>query len=419
MRALPAWARRVWRLAGRLAGEAGARLFLVGGGVRDALLGRDVKDLDLAIEGPAARLARELARALRARAIRHDRFGTATLSLAGGRRVDVARTRRESYPHPAALPRVEPAGILADLARRDFTIHALAVQYRPRRPPLWLDPHGGLDDLRRRRLRALHPQSFFDDPTRALRALRYSLRLGFGIERRTAAWMKVALHGGAFEALSGDRLRRELVLLFEECGVSRGLAALGRQGLLQLFDTSLEARIAEIVRAAAAAERAAAVAGLYGGSEAWKLALACLGSFSSAARRRQWVARLHPDASAAALWLRGPTRARRLAARLDRARARLPSRVVALCRTYTPGEQVLAFALAPPGPARRSLRCYWTHWMRIRPDVRGEDLLRAGVPQGRAIAVGLAAALRAKLDGRARTKRAQLAAALAAARRRP
>src|SRR5512143_772250 len=153
--------------------------YLVGGAVRDLLLGIEGADLDIAIDGDAEALAQMPGFELE----REGLFLTGRLQL-GEVKVDFARTRAERYAHPGALPEVRPAPIGEDLARRDFTINAMAF-------PLTgdgelIDPHGGLADLRAGVLRVLHGRSFIDDPTRALRAARYAARFGFELEGGTA-----------------------------------------------------------------------------------------------------------------------------------------------------------------------------------------------------------------------------------------
>src|SRR5947208_15725938 len=134
--------------------------FLVGGAVRDLLLGRGTVDLDVAIEGDARAVARELAGRLGGEAKEHERFGTATVR-AGDLVVDLATTRRETYAEPGALPEVEPSSIEEDLARRDFTVNAMAMRLPDGEI---LDPHKGRADLEGRVIRVLHDRSFVDDP---------------------------------------------------------------------------------------------------------------------------------------------------------------------------------------------------------------------------------------------------------------
>jgi len=170
----------------------------------------------VAVEGTAGEVA-ELAARLASRPawrlqVSHARFGTATLAGPCGLRVDLAATRREKYPRPAALPVVVTgAPIAEDLGRRDFTIHAIArrIAADGSLGPL-LDPFGGKDDVLRRLVRLLHARSLVDDPTRVLRAVRYAVRLGFGVDRSVRPALALARSEGAFLSLSGDRFRRAL-----------------------------------------------------------------------------------------------------------------------------------------------------------------------------------------------------------------
>jgi tRNA nucleotidyltransferase/poly(A) polymerase len=207
-------------------GEAADRremgLWLVGGALRDLLLGRPTKDVDLAVEagaGSALELAARLA-ALPGWSLeaRHERFGTATLAAPGGVRVDLAATRREEYPAPACLPVVTgTATIDDDLGRRDFTIHAMARRVGKRGlVGATLDPFGGRRDLAARTLRLLHSKSLVDDPTRAYRAVKYAVRLGFAWDAEFGKALKAARAADAFGRLSGDRMRRGIEEIFLE-----------------------------------------------------------------------------------------------------------------------------------------------------------------------------------------------------------
>jgi len=223
-------------------GEAADRremaIWLVGGALRDLLLGRETKDVDLAVEaGPAVAL--ELARRLSALPgwsleARHERFGTATLAAPGGIRVDLAATRREEYPAPGALPVITgTATIEDDLGRRDFTIHAMARRIgRHGLVGTTLDPFGGKADLAAKTLRLLHPKSLADDPTRAYRAVKYAVRLGFAWEKEFEKALKAARSAGAFQALSGDRMRRGIEEVLSE---GKWEEATGLASGLQLF----------------------------------------------------------------------------------------------------------------------------------------------------------------------------------------
>lgn len=189
-------------------------VYLVGGPVRDVLLGAPTHDLDFVLEGDALQLAFVLARELGWQLVVHDRFGTATVSH-GDCHVDLVTARREIYTAPGALPEVKPGTIHDDLARRDFSINSLALSMsQPDPEPI--DEHHGIAELGQRWIRILHPMSFADDPTRMLRAVRYEQRFGFELEEESEHHLRHALARGYMNAVSGDRLRRELERMLEE-----------------------------------------------------------------------------------------------------------------------------------------------------------------------------------------------------------
>jgi tRNA nucleotidyltransferase (CCA-adding enzyme) len=344
--------------------EAAAEpVFLVGGAVRDLLLGRGRADIDIVVEGDASALAARLG----ADVVSHERFATAKVSL-DGHELDIATARTESYPHPGSLPVVEPAaGVEADLARRDFTINAMAV-------PLGagsglIDPHGGQADLAAGLLRVLHPGSFIDDPTRALRAARYAARFGFNLEPGTEA----LLRGADLGTVSADRRDAELLRLAGECEAVRAFSLLAEWGLVELRE----------------------------GGERLVAAVAALlesGSWSELAPRDRALL-------AAAMGSPGGE------AELARARPQRPSEAVALASGRDPVELVLARAIGAEWLDR-----YLDEWRDISLEIDGEALIAAGIPQGPAIGRGLEEALRRKLDGELSGRDQELALALEVAR---
>ena len=210
---LPAAVVSFIRKTGELAQQEQQRLYLVGGVVRDILLRRISLDFDLVVEGDAIALARKLARTNRAVITTHPRFGTAKLQW-HNRDIDVAMARAESYSAPGALPKVKPGTIIDDLARRDFTINAMAVELNPRHFGELLDPHGGKADLKAEFIRVLHKMSFTDDATRIWRALRYEQRLDFKIEPDTLKALERDVD--MLATISGTRIRHELERILED-----------------------------------------------------------------------------------------------------------------------------------------------------------------------------------------------------------
>ncbi len=210
---LPEGIRGQLRRAGRLADESSLALYLVGGTVRDLLLGRSRMDIDLSVEGDGMGFAARLARAFEARSAPNPRFLTATVEMPGGHSLDVATARSETYERPGALPRVASASMDVDLARRDFTINAMAVSLNGRSFGELVDPFAGRADLRKKRVRILHDRSFIDDPTRLFRAVRFEQRLRFRLERGTERRFRDAVAEGMIGHLSGPRLLEQLKLV--------------------------------------------------------------------------------------------------------------------------------------------------------------------------------------------------------------
>lgn len=235
MRRLPRKVVVLLQQLGGMADAAGIRLYLVGGVVRDLLLKRENWDLDLTVEGDGIAFARLVADRYGAGLALFERFATARLTCSNGLKVDIASTRSESYVKPAALPNVQPATLAEDLYRRDFTINAMAVQLNVGQFGLLHDPFGGERDLRGRRLRVLHEESFRDDPTRIFRAVRFQQRFGFRLEPKTRRLLFEAAALNVIRHLSGPRLCNEVLLLFGERHPQRAIDLLARLKLLRFL----------------------------------------------------------------------------------------------------------------------------------------------------------------------------------------
>jgi tRNA nucleotidyltransferase (CCA-adding enzyme) len=343
---------RAARLLDALAGVAGA--YLVGGAVRDVLLGGEALDLDVVVENDASAAARTAAERLGGTVREHERFGTATVDAAE-LAFDVARARRERYPAPGALPEVEPAPLDEDLRRRDFSVNALAVALGPPTPGTLHAARHGLEDLGARQLRVFHDGSFRDDPTRLLRLVRYAARLRFAIEPGTEELARAAVSAGAPATVSGGRIGDELRLLLREPEPNTALRLAGDLGL----DRGLHPMFAPDPEAA---ERARSLLPSGGRGDLVILAAGCRGFAREA-----------------------------LAAWLDELEFPAADR------------DVVVAAAVEAVPLGRRLGAAG------RPSE-----IAAGVPEGPEVGRALAAALAGKLDGEAAGRDAELAAALAA-----
>ena len=383
----------------REAEARGEPLYLVGGSVRDLLLGRPQLDLDLALEGDALALAQRLAAALGARATLHRRFGTSTVRGAGFS-LDLARTRSETYLRPGALPSVRPASVVQDLARRDFTVNAMALALSRSQAGQLLDPHGGCGDLERRSLRVLHDRSFQDDATRILRCLRYEARLGFRPERRTMALLRRGL--SYLDTISGTRLRRELLAL---CGLDGAARALGRARALGVL-TAIHPALSWDGRRSRALRR------LRGWRLASEEACLCLLAAAHSNDRQGLVDRLALRGAAgravldfgrlaqgAALSQRDPT----------------PSRVAAALTGYSV-PALAAFAALAAQPVSGRILWYLRRGRLVRTALDGRDLMALGVPAGPGLGALLTRLLEARLDGLVASRREEVALVRAALR---
>jgi len=204
------------RRLGRAAEGAGTNAYVVGGVVRDALLGIPNQDLDVVVEGDGEAFAQSVADDLGGSLKAHTRFGTAIVVLPGGRKIDVASARSEAYERPGALPDVKEGSLEEDLRRRDFTINAMAVRMGRDDFGDLVDLYGGQTDLDGEVLRALTERSFVDDPTRVLRGIRFSARFGFAFEETTERLLRDAVADDALSTVSGERIMNEIALILGE-----------------------------------------------------------------------------------------------------------------------------------------------------------------------------------------------------------
>jgi tRNA nucleotidyltransferase/poly(A) polymerase len=244
---LPNPQKRALDLVKEVAAEKALRPFLVGGPVRDLMLGRhDVIDIDLTLEEGGSTLARALAKRAAGRLRSFPQFLTYKVTTEGQPEIDIATARKERYRSPGALPTVTAGRLKDDLLRRDFSINAMAVDLMTGELH---DPAGGVRDLAALSIRVLHDQSFHDDPTRIFRAVRLATRLGFSLEAHTARLLESAVASGALATIARERIWRELFLAFDEENAPHAVAALSAAGVLEtLFgkrppDPGLEARL--------------------------------------------------------------------------------------------------------------------------------------------------------------------------------
>ncbi|MBI2935190.1 MAG: hypothetical protein HYY31_00020, partial [Chloroflexi bacterium] len=355
--------------AGEVTAHSGMSLFLVGGPVRDLLLGRAVIDLDLVVEGDALLVASLLAKELGGEVSARSQFNTAKIKSPLVT-LDLATARLETYERPGALPKVRAGSIRDDLARRDFTINTMAVRLGPERFGGLEDPFQGLLDLQDKRLRVLHPNSFVDDATRILRALRYEQRLGFRMDLTTEGLAQ--RHAHYLENISGDRVRRELERIFQEPLPEAALVRAEELGVLTAilpglsWDATLQWAIARLRNMQGEPEPLLFVALL-----AWPLTVE---------QANHLVQRLNLSSR----WARAVRDTLSLRERLQELEEAVlqPSAVYRLLKGFEP-EAIQSCMLATELPrAQQRLEAYSRQWRHVQPHLRPAQLLALGVPRG-------------------------------------
>jgi tRNA nucleotidyltransferase (CCA-adding enzyme) len=391
---------------------------LVGGAVRDLLLGHWPRELDVTVAGDSAPLARALSASVSpserpyghvVEPILHERFSTASVVWDYGR-IDIAELRAESYPAPGALPDVRSGSVEEDLARRDFTVNAISLPLGGARRGELIAVEGALEDLQQGRLRVLHEQSFRDDPTRLLRLARYAARLGFEVETRTAELARAALAERALDTVSGARIGAELRLALGEADALATLAAMNELGLLHALHPRLrcEQPVLEATLALLPADGRPDLALL--AALVLPLALRAEDDRSEIGQRAEIVALLDR-------WdFPAGDRDRVVAATVAVPRlieelpaAERPSRL----RAAAAGVPLEGVALAGALGARESAGRWLEDVRHIRLQIDGADLIAAGISEGPEIGQRLEAVLKLRLDGElADGREAELQAAL-------
>ena len=375
----------------------GARAYLVGGAVRDALLGISVTDIDIAVIGMTSSLPRGVARALNGRVAAHSQFNTFSLT-ASGRHIDLAMARHESYTHPGALPTVTPGTMHQDLARRDFAINAMAVSLGEDSFGDLLDPFDGQSDLEDGTVRVLHDDSFRDDATRILRAARYAVRLELTLEPRTEHLLK--RNARYLDTISAARLRDEFERVLQESRAAATLDMLQDLGALKSVYLHISLTPAELQ----------ALHGIrdYEQIDSVATSLSILAHELSDEGRNDFARRLAmntrwrnviEDAALLQIKLReGPS--------ITNETSR--SEIYRLLHGIEEAAILGCALLSGSATIRRHLLLYIDELSDVRPILNGSDLLALGVPTGPQVGDLLHDLLMARLDRQVETRQDEL-----------
>ncbi len=395
-----------------IADQEGMGIHVVGGFVRDLLLGEANLDLDIVVEGDGIAFAKKAAKKLKGRVKSHAKFGTSVVILENGLRIDVATARMEYYKHPAALPTVEKSSIKADLFRRDFSINSLAVKLNGPDAFTLLDYFNGERDLKDKLIRVLHNLSFIEDPCRIFRAIRFEQRFHFTLGKQTEAFMKNAVQKGWVDALSGSRLLNELILLMKEAAPVKCVRRMREFELFaciapaMLKDAKQVAPLDRIEGVLAWAERVPVNAE----PEVWYVYFLGLfyeldrASFRRAADRLKLPMRLRKRLEA------DRESCRESLPKLKDRKKRAPSEVYDLFSSLSSEAVIFLLALANSDRVNNQATLYFSQYHgSAKLSLTGDDLIRMGIAPGPVFQKVFKTLRDARVNGNVKSKREEMA----------
>ncbi len=369
----------------------GHKVYLVGGIVRDMLLGYPNFDIDLVVEGEAIKLAEQVAETSKARLLAHRRFGTAKLKY-DNFTLDLATARKENYARPGALPAVISGTLEDDLYRRDFSINAMAVSLASNDYGELVDPYSGRSDLEHRLIRILHPKSFSDDATRILRGVCYEQRFGFEFEAETARLLERDIP--MLDTISGDRIRHELEHIFEEKLPELVIKRLGELGVLSRISPPLggDGWIAEKFEKARRLKKSTQLPSLY----------FCLLIYSfNETELGQIIDRLNMPAKLSQA-MRDTLGLKTRLSLLDKSSLK-PSDIYYLLQDYEPMAIQANDIASESTIIQHRLQLFLNKLRYVRTSIDGEKLKELGISAGPEMGKVLRILHKAKLDGEVRT----------------
>lgn len=419
---LPLNTRKLLQTAGRLADDMNIPVYVVGGFVRDLMLGLPNQDIDLVAEGDGIAFAHALAKELGGRVREHKKFHTAVIvwndSEGKEQHTDVATARLEYYEYPAALPTVELSSIKMDLYRRDFTINALAIRLSHGNFGRLADYFGGQNDIKSGKIRVLHTLSFVEDPTRCFRAVRFEQRYRFAIGQGTEKLLKNALQLGLMERLSGSRLFNEFRHICDEKNPVDCLCRLNSLGLLRAVSPYIELNASKTALLQKAKEIIDWHRLLYFDEtpSLWLIYLLCLCHSQTYPEVSDVFDKLAIPHAQKQEYLRLRKELRQALSQMETYQKKAdasnvspkPSILYSLLQNITIEGLIYLMCLSSSKELQRSISRYITKWRNEKCDIDGKTLLALGAKAGPQIGQILKTVLAQKIDGQAHTRESQL-----------
>lgn len=392
----------ILRRAGEVAERRDEQVYLVGGAVRDLMLRIHNLDIDLVVEGGGIEFSRALAALFPGCRVRsHEKFGTAVLLFEHGFKIDVATARHEYYEVPGALPTVETSSIKRDLYRRDFTMNTLAVLLNPRSFGKVLDFFGGARDIKERNVRVLHNLSFVEDPTRILRAVRFSSRFGFSIGKHALSLLKGAVKMRMFDKVEGKRLLNELVHILDEKNPMAPLSLMASLGIFSALHPALDfvGRTRDLVEAVTEVLAWWRFLFMQEDLESWIVYFWALTDSLTDEELEDVVRRLSIVRSKRKDLLRERQQAANVLAQLARGELTRSSQIAQVLQLRSMEALLFMMAKTNREDSRRRISAYITKMRHVKPDLTGKDILELGYEPSPTVGLILQTLKSARLDG--------------------
>lgn len=361
-------------------------IYLVGGTVRDILLLQPPRDIDLMFTGDNQNAPEKICSSMKAKFIQRSEFGTWKLQK-NDLVIDLSVSRKESYSYPGALPDVISGNFEEDLARRDFSINAMAVSLNHDSWGNLLDPFNGDRDIRKRIIRVLHPKSFMDDATRILRAIRYAKRMGFKLENETEEILRRDIQ--QLNTIGSDRVRNELQLIFREGMVAQILEYAQKLGVLLGIHPNIKLEYSTLLKL-----QTAPVLPI---CESELRTLACFVFSCTNNSVTSLIERLNMNSTWSKI-CRDVVQLRQLFGVLSQQEIS-KSKVHAILNHIHPAAIKGCIISAQNHGVVHTLQMYLNELRYVKPILTGHDLISLGLPKGPLIGNMLENLLKAKLDG--------------------
>lgn len=396
---------------GAVAEEMKVSAYVVGGFVRDIFLHRENLDVDLVIEGDGIEFARKVASKNKGHVKVHKTFGTAVITFQDGFKVDVASARLEYYEYPAALPKVEMSSIKLDLYRRDFTVNTLAIRLNPSFFGELIDFFVARKDIKEKTIRVIHNLSFVEDPTRILRAIRFEQRFGFRIGKLTLSLIGNAVKLNFLDRLDGRRLLSELVLVLQEDEVILDIKRMHELDILRFVHPKISFGDATKVLL----ENISEVISWYELSfleekyERWKIYFLGLINSLQKSEALSLGKRLSMSEKEKKEMLRNKEQARDALVKMARQRRLSNSKLYRLLRPLSLECLLYLMAKVTKKEAKKAISTFLIQLKYTKIKTTGKDLKKLGLPPGKLYKRILDSLLNAKLDGKVKTKREEIA----------